>query len=486
MVAKKSTAVLGWALALIASTIPVGLAQSFPDLRILPLGDSITKGNGASDQTGYRRRLREKILSYETDGDNAVDMIGSLRSPSGMADNDHQGHSGEYLMDIRDHIGLSIRAQPNVVLVHAGTNNMDKERDLAIAPDLIRDIIDRLFEGSPETVVLIAPVIWANDPRMQANTDRFNEQLAVIIEEKQRTGEHILAVPVDIGPGDLSDIKHPNNSGYEKMAVAWFNAILEAHKRGWIESPTSVNPGELPGMGLGYGGDSGSGSGTGGNCGDGNWEDGVKIFDGFQVWNSVGTIRGPVEGGSRDKVILADLNNDGLVDYVIAYDGGNVQAWVNKGEPNQWTDLGKINPPWDKVSGDMVRMADVDNDGKADMIVLYPDGAAKVWKNIDNGREFEALDSNWATGIAEARKVYFEDMDGDGYADYVVVYDGGAVEWARNTRNNGKDSSKRNWEPAEAIAPGPEGVPDHRTQVADIDGDGMSGKNQTLANRSTC
>ncbi|CRK12994.1 hypothetical protein BN1723_017321, partial [Verticillium longisporum] len=53
-------------------------------------------------------------------------------------------------------------------------------------------------------------------------------------------------------------------------------------------------------------------------------------------------------------------------------------------KPNQWTSIGKINPDWSTITGDMVRMADVDNDGRADLIVSYSDGAAKVWKNTDN------------------------------------------------------------------------------------------------------
>lgn len=158
------------------SIVSMAAGQSLPGLRIMPLGDSITKGNGAKDGTGYRNKLRSQLLSYGTDSDVSVDMIGSLADGK-MTDNNHEGHSGKYVQDIKGYLDLSIDAKPNVVLVHAGTNNMDKNVDLDIADTLIENIIDKLFEGSPDAVILVAPVIWANNPPMQANTDKFNLKL---------------------------------------------------------------------------------------------------------------------------------------------------------------------------------------------------------------------------------------------------------------------------------------------------------------------
>ncbi|KAJ4294806.1 hypothetical protein N0V88_005040 [Collariella sp. IMI 366227] len=76
------------------------------------------------------------------------------------------------------------------------------------------------------------------------------------------------------------------------------------------------------------------------------------------------------------------------------------------------------------VTGDKVRMADVDGDGLADIISLYPNGAARLWKNVGGGRTFKALDSKWVTGLNERDKI---NMDGVDYVDYVVAYNGGAV-----------------------------------------------------------
>lgn len=447
-------------------------AQGLPNLRILPLGDSITQGSGSSDWNGYRQRLRLKIQS---DSDAHVDMVGTLKRGD-MDDNDHEGHSGKYLADIMEYWKRPIEARPNVVLIHGGTNNMDLQVDVAIAPLLMEAIVDGIWDAAPDATIVLMDVIWANDAAMNRRSEAFNQELAAMVQEKQREGKQIVSVRADIGREDLSDRKHPNDVGYYKMSEAWYEGIMDAHQRGWLSNPVAVDRAALPGLGLGYSGSSeGGGSGVA-DCAGGNWERRGVIFDDFRVWDQIGSIRGPVANGRRDKVILADLDNDGIADYIIADDDGTVRAWINGGSANQWTSLGTVNPSWSTVRGSMIRMADVDNDGRADMIAIASDGSARVWKNVDNGKKFEALDSRWATGLESGEKIRIVDVDGDGYADYVIQYDGGAVKWARNTGNNGQDSSKRNWEETRTIAPGPAGIPSRSTRLYDLNGDGMAGK----------
>ncbi|KAH7466503.1 hypothetical protein FOMA001_g15942 [Fusarium oxysporum f. sp. matthiolae] len=469
-----------WVVSLLSALFSLASAQTIPNLRVLPLGDSITKGSGSSHGNGYRGYFREKLVAYVSGSDSAVDMVGSLKHGN-MADDDHEGHSGEYLREINEYWKLSIRSRPNVVLIHAGTNNMDKERDLDEAPALMRSIVLGIMEQAPEAVVLVAPVIWANDERMNANTNKFNAAIKSMIKTMQEDNRRILEVLISIGLGDLSDKKHPNNGGYQKMANAWFEAIKDAFNRGWLKSPIKLSADNVPGVGLGINAGGGMGSnpvGSTGNagCQGGNWEKRGTIFDDYRSWESVGTIRSPTGFGKRENVILADLNNDGVADYIVAEDDGTVRAWINGGKPNEWMGAGKINPAWKDVTGNMIRMADVDNDGRADMIVVSSNGAARVWKNTKDGSglKFVALDSNWATGLESRDKIHFQDMDGDGYADYVIVYSGGAVKWARNTGNNGKDSSKKNWETDVTIAPGPSDLPPNGARLYDLDGDKKS------------
>ena len=57
------------------------------ELRILPLGASITLGYGSSDANGYRLYLQEDLAST------TLQYVGSMRNGS-MSDNYHEGHSG--------------------------------------------------------------------------------------------------------------------------------------------------------------------------------------------------------------------------------------------------------------------------------------------------------------------------------------------------------------------------------------------------------
>jgi len=87
-------------------------------LRIMPLGDSITWGNLSSIGNGYRGELAAYL-----DWTN-LDFVGS-KIGGQMADNDNEGHSGSFLADIKSYALLSVAARPNVILIHAGTNDMD-------------------------------------------------------------------------------------------------------------------------------------------------------------------------------------------------------------------------------------------------------------------------------------------------------------------------------------------------------------------------
>ncbi|KAF4435846.1 hypothetical protein F53441_13423 [Fusarium austroafricanum] len=219
---------------------------ALPNIRVLPLGDSITKGTGSTGMVGYRLPLRQKILKQGV----KVNMIGTLKNGN-MVDGHHEGHSGKMLADINGYWQKPITARPNVVLIHAGTNNMDKEVDLDIAADIMADIVDGIFKMAPDVTICLAPVIWANDKRMQANTDKFNPKIRSLISARQKAGKHILEVPINIKKEDLGDSKHPNDDGYEKMANAWLKAILEADKKGWLKMPIKMSESDAPGTGLG-------------------------------------------------------------------------------------------------------------------------------------------------------------------------------------------------------------------------------------------
>ncbi|KAF5667840.1 FG-GAP repeat domain-containing protein [Fusarium denticulatum] len=99
------------------------------DLRILPLGDSITYGYKSSDGNGYPNTLRDLLVK----AGNTVDMIGSVRAGS-MNDNDNKGHSDYIISQIAEY-NSAYKERLNAVLLHAGTNDMGQATGSYTAPE---------------------------------------------------------------------------------------------------------------------------------------------------------------------------------------------------------------------------------------------------------------------------------------------------------------------------------------------------------------
>ncbi|KAM0239466.1 hypothetical protein ACHAP5_008322 [Fusarium lateritium] len=87
----------------------------------------------------------------------------------------------------------------------------------SITLDLMTSIIDGIFKNAPDVTILVAPVIWANKPAMQANTENFNPQVRDPTKQRRSQGKQILPVEIEINTGDISDLKHPNVSGNSKV-----------------------------------------------------------------------------------------------------------------------------------------------------------------------------------------------------------------------------------------------------------------------------
>lgn len=219
-------------------------------LRIMALGDSITHGTLSSRGNGYRRPLQELLLGKDGKPGVDVDFIGSQRHGS-MTDRDNEGHSGTFLSDIVGFVDLSIGAHPNLVLIHAGTNDMDKNRDVSTAIDRLEAIIRAVASGSPGVTILVAQIIFSTNQAMQTRTDKFNKQIASLVDSLAEENIKIMAVDMSdiLAKSDMSDKKHPNDRGYRKMAQAWNSAIMNAHAFGMITAPPK--PLSSSGFGLG-------------------------------------------------------------------------------------------------------------------------------------------------------------------------------------------------------------------------------------------
>ncbi len=210
---------------LLAVLMTAPLAQ--PQTRIMPVGDSITKGVGGSgDNRGYRKPLYNLLKnSY------SVDFVGSQVHGDGTFDENHEGHPGETAEFIKGNISNFLSAaNPNIVILHIGTNDIS---DGVATNDIVSDIdvtLTRIWNFNPGVQVLlcsVAPRI-SNDPATQQLgqgiqnlvSSRSSNNPVTFVDIYQtiswREGWEKFA---------MADSVHPNDTGYQLMADALFETL---------------------------------------------------------------------------------------------------------------------------------------------------------------------------------------------------------------------------------------------------------------------
>jgi lysophospholipase L1-like esterase len=236
-------------------------AAALPDIRIMPLGDSITKGFGFCSLpdpilncTGYREDLWNSLKA----GGYSVDFVGSLGSTYQSQytyDNDHEGHGGktaDWLID-RVYGSTEYFLQDNpadIVLLHIGTNDftnfpLPNPNDVAAEVNQVLNKIDNYENGEEKVVlVILAKIIKRYESAEQTTAiENYNNALQSMADLRIAGGDNIFVVDMESAlthPTDfLNDDLHPNENGYTKMAAVWYAALVEV-----LNFPPSLtNPG---------------------------------------------------------------------------------------------------------------------------------------------------------------------------------------------------------------------------------------------------
>lgn len=219
------------------ASAPAGPAPPGPvALRVMPMGDSITFGTGSSTGAGYRTGMRELLVA----GGRPADLVGDRRSGTGP-DPDHEGVPGAVIAEIAARSRVSVPFhRPDVVTLHAGTNDLNRDVDPAGAPARLGALIDRILAGSPGVTVLVATLVPARSPATQARIGRYNEQVMRLAEGRRRAGQRVRPVSMaGVTPADLADALHPSDAGYRTMAAAFHAAIEQSIADGWLTRPTT-------------------------------------------------------------------------------------------------------------------------------------------------------------------------------------------------------------------------------------------------------
>jgi lysophospholipase L1-like esterase len=206
------------------AVVPPPIPDMRPVLRVMPLGDSITEGARSSDGSGYRTDLYDLLTAAGI----RADFVGSKHSGAGP-DRDHEGHSGWPISRIAERLdGWLALYRPDVILLHAGTNDLFSDVAARGASRRLRDLLAQIRRDRPGAEVLVARLVGNRGggaaARHQRRVDAFNAALPGVVAS---AGPRFRLVDQSaVRDSLIADHVHPNDEGYRRMAATWFDALL--------------------------------------------------------------------------------------------------------------------------------------------------------------------------------------------------------------------------------------------------------------------
>jgi len=199
----------------------------------MAVGDSVTAGNGSSSGDGYRGPLWTLLRN---DGD-PLDFVGSQRNGV-MFDPDHEGYPGQRIDNIAGLINNELAVyQPNVVLLHIGTNDMGQPYQPDTAYQRLGSLIDQILANDAGATVIVAQLIPNSTGWVQTNINNYNSQIPGVVQARVNQGKKVFMVSMtSLTLSDLADGLHPNDGGYQKMANIWHTGIQSVISKGWVSN----------------------------------------------------------------------------------------------------------------------------------------------------------------------------------------------------------------------------------------------------------
>jgi lysophospholipase L1-like esterase len=221
----------------------VGCPSTGP-CRILALGDSITYGAGGAGG-GYRvplfrmARERNREVTFVGRVKTGPPTVGGVAFPSG-----HEGYPGYTIAPCGGRNGIlplvpgaMASANPHVVLLMIGTNDVDAGCDLPSMPARLGALVDAIFLANRDTFVMVANLVPSQDEAFDARALTYGSTLPGLVSERAHAsgGRRRIAfvdmtsafrkVP-DYRTKLFADMLHPNDAGYAVMADVWATALF--------------------------------------------------------------------------------------------------------------------------------------------------------------------------------------------------------------------------------------------------------------------
>ena len=224
------------------STPPAPLAVDVHcPLRVMPLGDSVTKGSHSLAGDGYRRRIQ-----FRADYD-GVNFVPVGRQKGGSFKGQilwHEGYSGYTINQVNSIVDAAIAANhPDVVVLMAGT------ADIAVgypSPSTmaaqLQAVINKIL-AHPGVFLVVASIPPVDDSIRGAGknaiADAYSAQVRSMVSNSGRT--RYSEVNDILTLSDLADGLHPNDHGYTRIGDS-----IYPHLKYWAQTFCPATPTPTP------------------------------------------------------------------------------------------------------------------------------------------------------------------------------------------------------------------------------------------------
>ncbi len=206
----------------------VASCEKQPAIKVMPLGDSITFGEGSTAFGGYRVALWDEACSAHLH----IIFVGSRDSgPATLPSQANEGHPGWRIDQISTQVVAWLHHyQPRVILLHIGTNDLLRNYRVSTAPARLQHLLTQITTTLPHAIVIVAQIIPMGKPGLSSKVVAYNSAIPAIVHNFTAQGKQIEYVDMyhAVPLSDIPDQKHPNNQGYSLMASVWFAALKSA------------------------------------------------------------------------------------------------------------------------------------------------------------------------------------------------------------------------------------------------------------------
>ncbi|HIH03579.1 MAG TPA: hypothetical protein HA263_06945 [Methanoregulaceae archaeon] len=231
-----------------------GVISATGTVKIMPLGDSITKGSVMTTEQAKHPTYRYWLWNDLKKSDYDVDFVGSWKMPNFpnlSFDQDNEGHGG-YTSDEILHGVPDDRWEPgylsdwtqsynyDMVLLLVGTNDVLHGVPTNQTVVNIEKIIKVLRQKNPRVTIFMATLPPATYYR-QSLID-LNQEIVRIVERSNTPESRVVLVDQYYGYDGVKDNQppdyvHPGESGEKKIAKNWYDAITP-YLSGMVPTPT--------------------------------------------------------------------------------------------------------------------------------------------------------------------------------------------------------------------------------------------------------